>query len=329
MDLTIVIVNWNGGALLLRCLESIRTATYPENVAVVIVDNHSSDGSREAAAAAFPEYCFVDTGANLGFGRGNNAARPLVKTPLVLFLNPDTQLMPDTLVNVGRCLEQHPDVGALGCRMLYPDGAVQEVGLQWQTNPLTVLLEFLVVTEASRARLRHWLPSVDPNRSGEVKKLYGGFILARKEVLDAAGWFDDRYFMYAEDVDLSRTIRVLGWKLFYCSEATIVHVTGGAAAAAPSSFTPLMKQESVNKLIAKYYGRLGAAAHRAAVLAGCAFRMSVGGAAGLAARARGSEALATRWKASQIKHWIMALWALGLRRAFVPVSPSERTAARR
>ena len=323
MDLTIVIVNWNAGELLLRCLQSIRDSRSSRRVHVIVVDNHSSDGSREKAAAAFPEYQVIDSGSNLGFGRGNNVARRLVDTPLILFLNPDTEVMDDTLERAAQCICDHADVGALGCKMVYPDMKVQELGLQWDTTPLTVLLELLFINRRSRKYLRSWLPRVDPLHSSYVNKLYGGFLMVRKAVLDDAGWFDERYFMYAEDADLSRTIRRLGWGLFYCADATVIHVAGGTTANVPNAFSALMKQESINKLISKYQGRRAAALHRTAVFIGSLARITVlfpmRVAAHLSRRTTSSRSL----NASHFKHQQLVWWALGLNAPILPSSTHE------
>ena len=324
-DLSIVIVNWNGGDLLLRCLHSIRASRCTASLDVLVVDNHSNDGSREAAAAAFPEFRVIDSGSNLGFGRANNLARDLTDSRVVLFLNPDTELREDALHRAMECLARHPDVGALGCRMVYPDGQVQELGLQWNASPLTVLAELLMAGERSRRLLRRWLPMIEPDRSTVVHKIYGGFLMVRRQVLDAAGWFDDRYFMYAEDADLSRTILALGWNLFYCAEAEIVHVTGGTTARTTGAFSTLMKMESVNKLIAKYQGRRGAVLHRLAVLVGGLVRLGAGILAGLLQSREDSGRL--RLEAASVRHKHMVLWSLGLRKPAVPGAPSPAKAS--
>lgn len=263
--LTIVIVNWNGGEKLLSCLRSIRASRTTFPVKVVVVDNDSRDGSREQAAAEFPEFLVLNTGANLGFGRGNNFARPYVDTPLVLFLNPDTELFPDTLEKAVHSLLSRPTVGMLGCQMRYPDGTVRELGLQWFPTPGRVFLELFLPSLLRRRSLARWVPRQDPHRSGAVEKLYGGFLLIRKPVLDAAGWFDERYFMYAEDVDLSHTVQALGWELYYDADCAIVHACGVTSRKAPSGFSVLMKQRSIRQLIEKYQGRFAAQRYQWAV----------------------------------------------------------------
>lgn len=316
-DVTIVVVNWNGGDLLIRCLQSIRTHGGARSVRTIVIDNNSGDGSREAAISGFPEYQIINSGANIGFGRANNLARNRIETPLVLFLNPDTELMQGTLDGVIDCLNHDSKIGAVGCRMLYPDGRVHELGLQWPLTPFTTLIELLLVTSNSRHCLQRCLPLVDPNRSAFVRKLYGGFMLVRRDVLEAAGWFDERYFMYAEDADLSRTISAVGWKLYYCADVSVVHAAGGTTAGVAGGFSVLMMQESVNKMIRKYNGPAAAVLHRAAVLAGGLARLAaVVIASPIAIGGTGADR--ARWKASWDKHVHLVLWSLGIMKARIP-----------
>jgi len=314
--LTIVIVNWNGGEKLLRCLHSVRASRTSFPVKVIVVDNDSVDGSRERATAEFPEFHVVNTGANLGFGRGNNHARPWVDTPLVLFLNPDTELFPDTLEKAVRSLLARPRVGMLGCQMRYPDGTVQQLGLQWFPTPGRAFWE-LLVPDLLRRWFSPWLCH-DPCKSGPVRKLYGGFLLARRDVLDAVGWFDERYFMYAEDVDLSQSVRRAGWELYYDAGCAIVHACGGASQRAPSGFSVLMKQRSVEQLIEKHQGR--SAARR--------YRLLVGTAAGLRwlgltlAAILPSPGLRARLQHARARTRLLWDWAWHGREAAVPARPT-------
>jgi GT2 family glycosyltransferase len=316
MDLTIIIVNWNGGELLLRCLRSIRASVTSFKTRVIVVDNNSRDGSREQAQAGFPEFDIFNSGANLGFGRANNRARPRTASPLVLFLNPDTELKPDTLERAVRCLEEHPEVGALGCKMLYPDGTVQQQGIQWHLTPWRAFVELLLVTGNNRARWRGWLPTLDAGQSSHVCKLYGGFMLVRREVLDRAGWFDDRYFMYAEDADLSRTIESMGWKLYYSAEAEVIHVAGGTSEKAPSGFPVLMKHESIGKLMCKYHGATGSALYRLATLAGACFRLAALAVLQASMLFRRS-APRRNLSGSFFRQRMQLLWALGLKKPVI------------
>lgn len=322
--LTIVIVNWNGGEKLLRCLQSIRSSRTTFPIKVIVVDNDSRDGSRERAAAEFPEFQVVNTGVNLGFGRGNNFARPWVNTPLVLFLNPDTELFPDTLEKAVRSLLSRPQVGMLGCQMRDPDSTVQELGLQWFPTPGRAFLELLMPRLLRKRPLACWVPQRDPYSSGTVQKLYGGFLLVRKSVLDVAGWFDDRYFMYAEDVDLSRTVRELGWELYYDAGCAIVHRCGGVSEKAPSGFSTLMKQQSIYRLIDKYYGSSAAERYRCTVGLAAGLRLVGLWIAKILGRVRPIK------QQSQESTWDRSLllwqWAWHGREAAIPTQPLEHAA---
>lgn len=322
MDITIIIVNWNGGQLLHRCLESIRASRSSFKVRVIVVDNDSKDGSREAAQAEFPEFEIFNSGANLGFGRANNLARPRVMTPLILFLNPDTELRPDTLERCVERLRELPEIGVLGCKMRYPSGEVQEQGLQWFPSPWTILMEMLFINRTTLPYLRRWLPVFDPNRSAFVHKLYGGFLLGRREIIDRAGWFDDRYFMYAEDVDLCKTVLDQGSKLYYFADAEIVHVAGGVSAKAPSDFSILMKSESISKFMAKYHGKLGQLLYRFAILFGSSCRLAILGVLRMAAFLLPA-ARSASIKSAVHKAYVAFSWSMGLRHARPPSAPQS------
>lgn len=309
---------------MLRCLWSIRESRTSLPVKVIVVDNNSADGSRERAAAEFPEFQVLNTGANLGFGRANNYARSMADTPLVLFLNPDTELLPDTLERAVHSLLARPQVGLLGCQMRYPDGTVQELGLQWFPTPGRIFFELVVPGLLRKGpwgrRLRH-----DPRQSGPVKKLYGGFFLFRKEVLDAAGWYDERYFMYAEDVDLSRTVQDLGWEIHYDAAYYALHAGGACSAKARAGFSVLMQLSANQQMIEKYQG----------VFAAIRFRWAVGFAAVLRIAGLwiirpflGTKAQANRFASAWIRTLWLFRWSWRGVRASIPSTPCAIETAR-
>ena len=323
---TIIIVNWNGGEALLRCLDSIRASRSSFFAKVIIVDNDSRDGSRELAMAEFPEFLVLNTGANLGFGRGNNFARRYTETPLVLFLNPDTELFPDTLEKAVRSLLSRQRVGILGCQARHVDGSIRELGLQWFPTPERAFLELVAGKLLWRKPIARLLPWQDPRRSGPVRKLYGGFMLCRRETLEAAGWFDERYFMYAEDVDLSRTVRERGWELYYDADCTIVHRGGATSDKAPSGFSVLMQLRSTNQMIEKYQGRQAARRHRWAVGLAAAFRLSALGIARLPQRAWNASRRVP-WESAWQRSLLLWQWAWHGREAPIPAYPTEQPAS--
>jgi len=273
MDTSIIIVNWNTREMLRNCLVSLGQQVDSNNINVIVVDNNSSDGSREMVSAQFPSVHLIDSGGNIGFGKANNLAKPYVDTQFIVFLNPDTIVPEDSIAKMVNHMESNPDVGALGCKMKYPDGIVQPLGLQWFPSPLTEFLKIVFLSEKMQTKLRRYLPYVDPNENGYVSKLFGACLIVRKSVLDQVGWFDERFFMYCEDVDLCKRIAEAGWKLFYLSDVTIVHVCGGAEEKTSSNFSVLMTCESVSKLIQKCHGNAGTALYRLVIFGGSIFRL--------------------------------------------------------
>ena len=137
------------------------------------------------------------------------------------------------------------------------DGNLHELPLQWSPTPWTQFLHLLLITNHMSSRLKKLLPYADPRQSGFVTKLYGGCIMARKTALDAIGWFDERYFMYAEDIDLCHSLLRQSWKLYYLSEAEIIHTAGDTSRKTQKEFPILMMCESICQLMRKYHGRAG------------------------------------------------------------------------
>lgn len=315
MDLTIIIVNWNCGQLLLDCLASISANSGGLRLQVIVVDNASRDGSCERAQQEFPQFTVVNSGANLGFGRANNLARPLVKSDLVLFLNPDTVVFQDSLSRMVEGIRQRPEVGILGCQMRYPSGEIQQLGLQYFPTPGREFLSDLLLTRGLRKRLRRFLPYLDPRQDAYAIKLYGGCLLCRREALDQVGWFDERYFMYAEDADLCRAVREQGWKLLYLSSAAIIHVCGCTTGGSTSAFSVLMKQESIAQLMAKYSGPQASRCYRLGTFVAASIRLILLSPMRLATLAMQDSVHAARVANGFLKHRLLLLWALGLRKA--------------
>jgi GT2 family glycosyltransferase len=228
----------------------------------------------------YPGVRLIESGANIGFGRANNLAIPVADAPFVLFLNPDTLMMENTLSMLIDYMKTNLDIGGLGCKMKsppgtdLPDAEAHELGFQWFPSPLTELLNILFVSAKTMPFMARLFPYMGPDESGPVVKLYGGCLMIRKEVLDEVGYFDERFFMYGEDVDLCRRITQAGWKLYYMSEAEIIHVAGAASKKTSSHFPVLMKCESISKLMEKYYGLTGKVTYRGVILIGSGVRLA-------------------------------------------------------
>lgn len=272
-SVTVVIVNWNTMEMLQDCLTSLRDCDGYEHMKVIVVDNDSHDNSREMVASQFSEVVVINSRGNIGFARANNLAIPEIDTPFVLYLNPDTIVMHKSVRLMMDFMISNPNVGAVGCKMKWPDGRTQPLGLQWFPSPITELISIMIVSSNSTRYLKRLLPYKNPEKSDYVSKLYGGCLMVRKSILDKVGYFDERFFMYGEDVDLCRRIRQEGWNLYYLSEAEVIHLCGGASEKAISQFSTLMKCESISKLMEKYYGTRGLCLYKLTVFIGSQIRL--------------------------------------------------------
>lgn len=259
--------------MLKDCLYSLKRNTDDQNVKIIVVDNSSKDGSREMTEKLFPGVHLINSGGNIGFGRAGNIAIPYADTPLVLFLNPDTVVLENTIQKMADFLEANPRVGATTCKMKYADGVVHTLGLQWFPTPLNQLITLLFLTDKTEQIFRKLIPFHDPNESGYLSKLYGTCLMVKRDVLDQIGSFDERFFMYGEDVDLSRRIISAGWQLYYLSDAEIIHNVAGAVKNSSSQFATLMTCESISKLMQKYYGRGGRVLYTSAIFLGSSIRL--------------------------------------------------------
>ncbi len=226
-DLAVVIVAHNDATWLERCLSSIYESAGTARVEVIVVDNASTDGTREVVESSFPE-ARVLSSPNLGFAYGNNRGIEATMAPYVLLLNPDTEIVAGTLGELIGILDARPWVGLVGVRQVTADGTL------WPTmrrfpSPTRAFCEALFSV--------HW--PVHPAWSGErvpVGEGYehegecdwpmGSFMLARREAVVQAGMLDERFFLYSEEPDLCLRIRRAGWQVWHLPQLTIVHHAG-------------------------------------------------------------------------------------------------------
>ncbi len=273
MDLSVIIVSWNVRDHLKRCIESLSYNSDFSDSKIYIVDNASSDGTEEMVKSEFPEVNVIQSGSNIGFSRGNNLALPRIESTYVLFLNPDTVVLENSLKNLYQCIDGRAEVGAVGARLVYQDGTVQPLGIQWYPTLWTEFLCQFFISHLTTKLFGKLIPIHDPEISGYVRKIYGGCVLVRKTVLDKVGSFDERFFMYVEDVDLCKRITESGIQIFYCAESTFVHNHGAASSRAPSAFATLMKCDSISKYMKKHHGNIGSALFRVMIFSSALIRL--------------------------------------------------------
>lgn len=232
-DLSVVVLNWNARPYLVACLRSIFEQDWKREIEVVVVDNASRlDDSVEVVRRDFPGAILVENPENMGFGAGNNVGWQRSRGRYVLFLNPDTVVEKGALDALIDWMDAHPEVGAVGPKMTYPDGELQFsarsfpsfgaglfrnsfLGRLWPNNPW------------SRGYL---LADVSHDEERAVDWLSGSALLARREALESVdtgpGPWDEDFFMYCEDVDVCYRLMEKGWPRFYVPSATIQHHIG-------------------------------------------------------------------------------------------------------
>jgi N-acetylglucosaminyl-diphospho-decaprenol L-rhamnosyltransferase len=198
-----------------------------------VVDNNSTDGSKEFFANRFPQVHFIWKKENAGFAKANNEALQLAKGEKILFLNPDTILPKDCLEKCLQFFKQQKNIGALGVKMIDGSGNFLPESKRGFPSFLTSFCKMTGLTNLfphSKIFARYYLGHLPENKTNEVDVLSGAFMMVDKKVLDTVGSFDEDYFMYAEDIDLSYRIQKAGFKNFYFADTAIIHFKGESTA---------------------------------------------------------------------------------------------------
>ena len=226
MDLSIVIVNWNVRELLQCCLSSVYRATGASlELEVIVVDNASSDGSVAMVCEDFPQVHLIANDENLGFTKGNNQAIAQSRGRYVLLLNPDTEVVGDALSTMVRYMDAHPQVGALGPQLLYPDDSVQSSRRRFPTMA-TAFLESTVLQQwfpGNRVLRRYYIRDRRDDEVQEVDWVVGACLLARRQAIETVGLLDEEFFMYSEEMDWCRRFKEHGWRVVYLPTAQVIH----------------------------------------------------------------------------------------------------------
>jgi GT2 family glycosyltransferase len=229
VTVTIGIVNWKTPDLLEKCLSSIgRDICHEDNsqVEILVVDNASNDGSVELLRERFPKVNLIENQKNLGFARACNQIIRQSSGRYILLLNSDTEVLPGATEAMIHFMQDHPQSGACGPRLLNTDGTLQPSCFRMLT-PARELWRLLFLDRLVRRAtypMNAW-NTLTPRR---VEALTGACLLLRRSVLDAVGPFDEDYFLYTEEVDLCYRLADAGWELWWVPQARIVH-EGGAS----------------------------------------------------------------------------------------------------
>lgn len=229
MVLSVIIVNYNVKYFLAQCLRSVEKAIKEIDAEVIVIDNASSDGSVTYLQQQFPFVKFFSNSTNTGFGKANNQGLAHSRGDLVLFLNPDTIIPEDGLLKCISFIKSRSDAGALGVRMIDGSGKYLPESKRGFPSFSTSFFKLSGVASLfphSRKLAKYYLGHLPKDEVNEVDVLAGAFLMVKREVLNVTGAFDEAFFMYGEDIDLSYRIQQAGWKNFYFPLTSIVHFKG-------------------------------------------------------------------------------------------------------
>jgi GT2 family glycosyltransferase len=229
MKLSIIIVNYNVEYFLEQCLNSVYKALGNVEGEVFVVDNNSIDSSVEMVEKKFPQVKLIANKENFGFSQANNQAIKISSGEYVLLLNPDTVVEEDTFERVVEFMDENPDAGGLGVKMLDGKGKFlpeSKRGLPTPAVAFYKIFGFSRIFPRSKRFSQYHLGYLDNDEVNEIEILSGAFMLMRKAALDKVGLLDEAFFMYGEDIDLSYRIIKGGYKNYYFPKTRIIHYKG-------------------------------------------------------------------------------------------------------
>ncbi|MDP8921258.1 MAG: glycosyltransferase family 2 protein [Chloroflexota bacterium] len=238
LDLSVVIVNYNVRGLLRDCLRSLEPDLHELRGEVWVVDNASQDGSAEMVAEEFPSVRLVRNEQNRGYAAANNQAIREARGRHVLVLNPDTKLPPGAILACLAEMDRHPDIGALGPKLVRANGSLDRACRRSFPSPEVAFfrLSGLAKLFPNHPRVaRYNLLDVDPDTPLDVDSVCGAFMLVRREVIERVGMFDETFRMYGEDLDWAYRIKAAGWRVRYHPSVVVIHYKGQSSRQRPAS----------------------------------------------------------------------------------------------
>jgi GT2 family glycosyltransferase len=280
---------------------------------IIVVDNASYDGCGERLSRYFPDVIYVQSHCNLGFGRANNLGVQHSKGEVLLFLNPDTEVLEHAIDRLYEHYKNLDKPGAVGCKLINSDGSLQTSCVQ----PLPTVLNQILDTNV----LRHLFPKsgmwgteaffFSTEEPVEVEAISGACLMIRKDSFERLEGFSPEFFMYGEDLDLCFKARNAGLHNYYVNNAMVVHHGGGSTNHSVSDFSNVMMRESIYRLLSKTNGRIYSNCYRIALSVTAVLRIAL---LGLLFPAWVSKSGRKSWTATVRKWFYILRWGLGFER---------------
>lgn len=229
MQLSVIILNYNVRYFLEHCLISVQKAIQNIDAEIIVVDNNSPDDSCEMVKRLFPNVILIENKENAGFPKGNNIGVERAKGKFICILNPDTVVAEDTFEKILSFAEKKQNLGIIGCKLIDGTGnflpeSKRGIPTPWVAFGKTFGL--YKIFPKVKIFQKYYAEHLDQNTSGKVDILVGAFMVLKKETYQQLGGFDERYFMYGEDIDLSYSALKLGLENYYFAETSVIHYKG-------------------------------------------------------------------------------------------------------
>lgn len=228
---SVIIVSFNTRDILMSCLQALRTHSDGLPLEIIVVDNDSRDGSPEMVAEHFPDVVLIANAVNAGFAAANNQAFAVASYPYLILLNPDAFIQPGSLAASVRFMEEHPECGIAGGKVVSPEGHLEPSARRFPT-PLSKILTLSGISgRFSNSPLlnRHEFGGFTHDQAIEVDWVPGTYSIIRRKMLDKIGYFDERFFLYYEETDLCLRAKRAGWKVCFIPEAEVTHIGGACS----------------------------------------------------------------------------------------------------
>lgn len=229
MKVSVIIVNYNVKKILAECIESCKLALQKIHSEIIIVDNCSTDGSQEYIQKLYPEVIWIQNQKNAGFSKANNKGIKQAKGEFILILNPDTLVSENLFKNIIPFAENSEKFGILGVRLVDATGVFHpesKRNIPNLKNTFDKLFSNLNIFRKNKKSINYYNTSLKEYDCGKVEILTGAFMFTRKSDFLKLGGFDEKYFMYGEDIDLSYTYLRHGFSNYYFGKETVVHYKG-------------------------------------------------------------------------------------------------------
>jgi GT2 family glycosyltransferase len=238
LDVSVVIVSYKVRDLMRECLRSLEPNLARLRGEVWVIDNASGDGSAEMVASDFPWVRLIANERNRGYGAANNQAIRQARGRYVLVLNPDTELPPSAIADTIAEMEAHPDIGALGPKLVLADGTLDRACRRSFPSPEVAFYRLFGLARLfpNHPRFaRYNLLNVDEDTPLDVDSVVGAFMLVRREVVERVGMFDEAFRLYGEDLDWAFRIKKAGWRVRYHPAVVVLHYKGQSSRQRPAS----------------------------------------------------------------------------------------------